>query len=58
MKGLVPYLFNQQPDLLHHMTTTLNPYVFIEKVKRVAFNRKFFFHEKLRMASVYGIPRP
>lgn len=32
VKGLVPDLFEKQPDLLHHMTTTVNPAVLLHKV--------------------------
>uniref|UniRef100_F1KQT2 [histone H3]-trimethyl-L-lysine(4) demethylase n=1 Tax=Ascaris suum TaxID=6253 RepID=F1KQT2_ASCSU len=31
VKGLVPDLFEKQPDLLHHMTTTVNPAVLLHK---------------------------
>lgn len=32
---LVPYLFERQPDLLHHMTTTMNPKVLMGKVRYI-----------------------
>ncbi|OZC09096.1 PHD-finger [Onchocerca flexuosa] len=31
MMELVPYLFERQPDVLHHMTTTINPKILINK---------------------------
>uniref|UniRef100_A0AAF5RTG4 [histone H3]-trimethyl-L-lysine(4) demethylase n=1 Tax=Wuchereria bancrofti TaxID=6293 RepID=A0AAF5RTG4_WUCBA len=31
MMELVPYLFERQPDVLHHMTTTMNPKILINK---------------------------
>uniref|UniRef100_A0A915PM19 [histone H3]-trimethyl-L-lysine(4) demethylase n=1 Tax=Setaria digitata TaxID=48799 RepID=A0A915PM19_9BILA len=31
MMDLVPYLFERQPDVLHHMTTTMNPKILINK---------------------------
>ncbi|CAG9533594.1 unnamed protein product [Cercopithifilaria johnstoni] len=31
MMELVPYLFERQPDVLHHMTTTMNPQILINK---------------------------
>ncbi|VDN04240.1 unnamed protein product [Thelazia callipaeda] len=31
MMELAPYLFENQPDVLHHMTTTINPSILMEK---------------------------
>lgn len=30
MKKIVPELFKEQPDLLHHMTTSLNPHFLLD----------------------------
>ncbi|VDK56058.1 unnamed protein product [Anisakis simplex] len=35
VKTLVPDLFEKQPDLLHHMTTTINPALLIQKGVKV-----------------------
>uniref|UniRef100_A0A1I8EQ83 JmjC domain-containing protein n=1 Tax=Wuchereria bancrofti TaxID=6293 RepID=A0A1I8EQ83_WUCBA len=37
MMELVPYLFERQPDVLHHMTTTMNPKILINKLRKGRF---------------------